>query len=117
MKNSMKEQPVPDWLSVKEAAAYLSTSTTTIRRLRATLDPATRRPYLTSCQPSPKLVLISGASLKAHRDAAQDLEFWEGRKLAGGKIQPLLTRKEVCRQGKTKLQKRNSRLKYPIRHS
>src|SRR4051794_34710938 len=73
-----------DWLSIKEAAEFLSVSTSTIRRLRQALDPLTRKPFLVSCQPTPHLVLISTASLEAHRKAAQDLEFWDHRALVPG---------------------------------
>jgi hypothetical protein len=68
-------RPNRAWVSVKEAAAHLSVSTSTILRLRQALDPFTRKPFLVSSQPSPHLILISTDSLEAHRKAAQDLEF------------------------------------------
>jgi len=74
-------RPNRAWVSIKEAAGYLSVSTSTIRRLRQALDPFTRKPFLVSCQPTPRLILISAASLEAHRKAAEDLEFWDRREL------------------------------------
>ena len=77
-------QPTREWLSIKEAAAYLSVSSSTIRRLRQSLDPCTRKPFLLSSRPAPNLILISTQSLDAHREAAQDLEFWDKRHLSRG---------------------------------
>lgn len=68
------------WLSVKEAAHLLSVSSATVRRLRETFDPRTGQPFLVSCKPTPRTILISAASVQAHQQASQELEFWEARK-------------------------------------
>lgn len=69
----------PDWLSVKEAAGILNVSSATIRRLRETVDPCSRRPFLLSCKPTPRTILISAVSVQEHQRASQQLEFWETR--------------------------------------
>ncbi len=73
------------WISVKEAAALLSTSRQSVRRLCTDSDPITLRPYLVCCRPTPGLILVSRTSVENHMARTGDIDFWETRKEASKK--------------------------------